>query len=61
MKFKFKRVDVSSDDQSSGINTYLSNKYRCKANFKEILGYYEGLRKCEAHETYKTDEDLRYI
>ncbi|QQV74838.1 hypothetical protein H6P87_00380 [Rickettsia tillamookensis] len=60
MKFKFKRVNVPNNDQS-GINTYLSNKYFYKANLKEILACYEERRKCETHEAYKTDTNLREV
>ncbi|HJD62116.1 MAG TPA: hypothetical protein LFW14_00680 [Rickettsia endosymbiont of Degeeriella rufa] len=60
MNFKFKKINVPINDQS-GINIYLSNKYYYKANLKEILEYYEENRKCEAHEIYKTDENLRAL
>lgn len=60
MKFKFKRVDISKNNPSI-TNIFLSNKYYYKDNFKKILAGYEENRKCEAHETYKTDENLREL
>lgn len=60
MKFKYKRVNIPENDQS-GINTYLSNQYVRKENLKLILTNYAERRKCEADETYKTDEILREI
>lgn len=60
MKFKYKRINIPENDQS-GINTYLSNQYVRKENLKLILTNYAERRKCEADETYKTDEILREI
>lgn len=60
MQFKYKRVNIPENDQS-GINTYLSNKFYMKENLKDILSHYAERRKCEADEAYKTDEILREI
>lgn len=60
MKFKYKRVNIPENDQS-GINTYLSNKYVRKENLTLMLVNYAERRKCEADEAYKTDAILREI
>ena len=60
MQFKYKRVNIPENDQS-GINTYLSNKFYMKENLKDILSHYAERRKCEADEAYKTDAILREI
>lgn len=60
MKFEFKRIDIPKNNPRI-TNIYLSNKYYYKANLKEILAGYEEHRKCEAHETYKTDANLREL
>ncbi|HJD67907.1 MAG TPA: hypothetical protein LFV66_05670 [Rickettsia endosymbiont of Bembidion lapponicum] len=60
MKFKYTRVNIIKSIEDD-INIYLSNKYVRKDNFKKILAGYEERRKCEAHEAYKTDADLKEV